>query len=182
MVRNPATARWLYGAAYASVMGVIILIRLIPVEFGPHGYPGPDFLICITFAWLLRRPHNLPTPLIALAFLVADMLFMRPPGLWTALVVLAAEFLRAREASSRELPFLAEWAMVSAVLMALSLANHVILLIFSVNQVALSPMLLQVAATALVYPVIVILSRLVFGVDKLIPGETDRTARTGRPR
>jgi rod shape-determining protein MreD len=171
--------RWVYGLAYFGVTSVIILLQIMPVEIGPNGYPGPDLLLCVTFAWVLRRPQYVPTPLIALVFLVTDLLFLRPPGLWTALVVLGVEFLRAREATSRELPFLAEWVMVTAVMVAMTLANWLVLAVFMVAQAGFGLAVLQLAATILTYPLIVLLSVLVFGVNKMSPGETDAT---GRPR
>ena len=51
-------------------------------------------------------------------FLLDDLLSYRPPGLWTALVLIATEVLRARESGTRDLPFWGEWAMVGAVMLA----------------------------------------------------------------
>jgi hypothetical protein len=45
--------------------------------------------------------------------LVEDLVLLRPPGLWTALVVLATEFMRSRAALTRELNFVVEWLLVS---------------------------------------------------------------------
>ena len=171
--------RWIYGLAYFGVTSVITLFQIMPIEIGPNGYPGPDLLLCITFAWILRRPQYVPTPLIALVFLITDLLFMRPPGLWTALVVLGVEFLRAREATSRELPFLAEWGMVTAVMVAMTLGNWLVLAVFMVGQAGFGLAVLQLVASILTYPLIVMLSFLVFGVNKMSPGEIDEM---GRPR
>jgi rod shape-determining protein MreD len=177
--RDLTANRWVYGLAYFGVMSVIILFHILPIEIGPNGYPGPDLLLCITFAWVLRRPQYVPTPLIALVFLAADMLFLRPPGLWTALVVLGVEFLRAREATSRELPFLVEWGVVSVVLIAITVANRLVLSVFMVAQAGFGLTLLQLVATILAYPLIVLASRMVFNVRKMTPGEIDAA---GRPR
>ena len=176
---NLTANRWVYGTAYFGVISVLALFSILPTHIGPDGYPGPDLLIGVTFAWVLRRPQYVPTLLVAFVFLLADMLFMRPPGLWTALVVLAVEFLRAREAGSREQPFLVEWAIVAGVLLAITLANRLVLAVFLVNQAGLGLTLLQFFVTVLSYPVIALLSRLLFGVARMTPGETD--AR-GRPR
>ena len=43
---------------------------------------GPDLLIAFAFAWSLRRPEYVPSLLLALLFLLADLLLQRPPGLW----------------------------------------------------------------------------------------------------
>ena len=52
---------------------------------------------------------------------------MRPPGLWAAIVVLGVEFLRNREADSRDLPFLVEWGTVALLMLAMTLANGFVL-------------------------------------------------------
>lgn len=169
--------RWIFCIAYFALMFAIILWHILPIQFGPTGYPGPDILLCITMAWVLRRPQYLPALLIAAVFLITDLLFLRPPGLWTALVVLGVEFLRARAATSRDLPFLVEWAMVSAVLVAMHVANRVILSVLLVQQSGFGLVVLQLMATILAYPLIVLLSRLVFGIDNMTPAEVDAMER-----
>ncbi len=173
MAESLTANRWVYGAAYFGIMSVLMLWHILPIQVGPRGYPGPDLLICITFAWVLRRPQYVPTLLIAGVFLIADMLFMRPPGLWTALVVLGVEFLRAREAASRELPFPVEWAMVAMVLVLMTMANRVALSAAMVDQAGFGLTVLQFIATALAYPLVVLLSRVLFDIRKMTPGKTD---------
>ncbi|MEL7116204.1 MAG: rod shape-determining protein MreD, partial [Pseudomonadota bacterium] len=107
---SPTRERWRFGATYAALVFGLMLIHLVPLSVGPGRIPGPDLLICITLAWVLRRPHYVPVLLVAALFLMADILFMRPLGLYAALVVLAVEFLRARAGQTREQTFPAEWA------------------------------------------------------------------------
>ena len=52
-------------------------------------------------------------------------------------------------------------------------------MLFMVEQAAFGLAALQLAATILAYPLIVLISRLVMGVDKMAPGELDAQ---GRPR
>lgn len=177
MAERITSNRWIYGAAYFGVMAVLTLWNILPIQVGPRGYPGPDLLICITFAWVLRRPQYVPTLLIAAVFLITDMLFLRPPGLWTALVVLGVEFLRSREATTRDMPFPVEWFMVSMVLLAMQIANWLILSAVQVNQVAFGMGALRYVATVLAYPLIVMLSRLMFDIRRMTPGEVDTLGR-----
>ena len=179
MADSLSANRWVYGPAYFGLMSLLMLWHILPIQVGPRGYPGPDMMICITFAWVLRRPQYLPTLLIAGVFLITDMLFMRPPGLWTAMVVLGIEFLRARETTSRELPFPAEWAMVAAVLVMMTVANRLVLSAAMVQQAGFGLTVLQLIATVLAYPIIVLLSRLLFDIRKMTPGEINTM---GRPR
>ena len=98
---------------------------------------------------------------------------MRPPGLWALIVLIGTEFLRSREALTRDLPFGLEWAMVGAVIAAMALANWLVLALFMVPQIALGPVLMQFLSTLVAYPVVVALSHVFFGLRKVAPGEVD---------
>ncbi len=177
MVRGGTAERWVWGAAYFGLSAVLLLLHILPMDIGPKGYPGPDLLLCITFVWVLRRPHYLPPLLIAAAFLLTDILYMRPPGLWTALVVIATEMLRSREATLRELPIGAEMGTVAAILVAMQAVEWLVLLIFGVPQARFGMMLLQLIATLLAYPVVAAVARVVFRVHRLNPAEFGATRR-----
>lgn len=175
--RSIATRRWIFCAGYAALLLALMLIHLVPLSVGPGRIPGPDLMLAITLAWMLRRPAFLPTPLIAVMFLLGDIFFMRPLGLHAALAVLASEFLRAREASTREQTFVAEWIMVSGLLIAIFLTERIVLSLFLVEQVALGLTLFQAIATLLVYPLIVFASRLLFGISKMSASEAEAGGR-----
>ena len=81
---------------------------------------------------------------MAVGFLILDLLLMRPPGLWTALAVLAGEFLRGRQAQLRAASFPTEWALIAGIIVAMTLANVVILAIFGVAQPSLGLTLLRI--------------------------------------
>jgi len=162
---------------YFALCSVIILFYVLPINLGPGGYPGPDLLLCVTFAWVLRRPHFLPATLVAAVFLLTDILFMRPPGLWAALVILAVEYLRSRERSLRELPLAVELGTVSAVLILIHLANYLVLLIFAVPPGQFGLVILQIIASLIAYPMIVILSRVVLKIDKMSPADINAARR-----
>ncbi|WP_172292316.1 rod shape-determining protein MreD [Pseudoruegeria sp. HB172150] len=178
MDRGRLTAnQWLYGIAYLSLSLAIILMHILPTDLGPRGYPGPDLLLCITCAWVLRRPHYVPTLLIAAVFLLTDILYMRPPGLWTGLVVLSVEYLRAREGALREQPLMVEIGVVAAVMAFINLSNFLVLLILGVPQAQFGLMLLQLIATVITYPIIVIVARVLFRVQKMSSAEFDAVRR-----
>ena len=172
-----ATQRWLFGTTFAVLFIVLMLIHLVPLSIAAGRVPGPDLLVALTMAWVLRRPDFVPTPVVAVLFLMADMLFMRPIGLWTALIVLAVEFLRVREHSTREQTFLAEWAMVSGVLLTITLVDRIVLTVLFVEQVSFGLVLFQFLATALSYPLVVLGSRWVFGINKLTSSQADARGR-----
>ena len=173
-----ANRRFIFTLAYGLLSAALMLIHLLPLSFGPR-WPGPDLLAAITFAWVLRRPMYVPITLVAAIFLMADVLFMRPLGLWTALMVLSVEFLRLREPSMREKPFPVEWISVATALLLAVASYHLILTIALVNPPPLAMSFVQYLLTVLCYPVVILVSRYVFGVTKMTPNDTDAM---GRPR
>lgn len=164
-------ARWSYRALFVALAGLVAFVQLLPLNPGPGQIPGPDVLVLLTFAWVLRRPEYLPVWLIAPVFLMADFLFMRPPGLWSGLVVIASEMLRNRVGAVREYPFVGEWLLVAAVILGMTLADRLVLTILAVDQPALGLSLIRLIATALCYPLAVALAARPFGIRRPLLGD-----------
>ena len=139
--------------------------------------PGPDFLLCIIFAWTMRRPDYLPALLIAAVVLLEDMLLDRPPGLWTALVLLASEFVRGRVALTRELNFGVEWLLVSGLMVAMLLVYRMVFAMAMMPQTGFGFAMIQVVWSVMCYPVVVFLSRYVLDLHKPAMGEVDAYGR-----
>jgi len=165
---------WGYRVLFLCLGAAIVFVRLLPLHPGPGAIPGPDILMLLALAWVVLRPELLPVWLLAAVFLMADVLFMRPLGLWAALVLLGTEFLRSRAYALRDASFFVEWLVVSLVILAMTVANGLILGIFAVDQPTLGLTLIRMLATILAYPLVVILGGRAFGLKKLAPGETDR--------
>ncbi len=174
MVDPITSRRWLYRALFLLIGAVVMFFEVLPLDLAAGRWPGPDLAVAFAFAWVLRRPDFVPVFLIAVVFLTMDLLFMRPPGLWSGMVVLGSEFLRSREPHSRDLPFLVEWVLISGVLIAMTLAARLIQMIFVVNQPSFGLIMLQLTATIASYPFVVGVSRMVFGIRKIAPGEVDQ--------
>ena len=168
---------WFYSAIFVALALVLLFLRILPLGGAAGAWPGPDLLLCLMLAWVVQRPDHLPVLLIALVVLAEDLILMRPPGLWTALVVLGTEFLRSRSALTRELSFPAEWFMISAVIVAMTLANRMILAVAFLGQPGLGYVLTQTAGTILMYPVVVVLLRVAFNLRKPSTGEVDAMGR-----
>src|SRR5690606_34096528 len=98
--------------------------------------------------------------------LIEDLLLLRPPGLWTALMVLAAEFLRGRHALTREMNFAVEWLLASALMIAMLLAQRLALTLTLVDVPPFGFAVVQVLWSILAYPLVVGLSRLAFDLRK----------------
>lgn len=168
------TRRWRYRVLFFVACGVIMFFQLLPIDIGPGGLPGPDWMLLLGCAFVTRRPDYVPVWLAAVVYLLADVMFLRPLGLWAAITVLGLEFLRARQAVSRELPFMVEWVMLGGVIVAMTLANALILAVFVVSQPPLGLSLIQMIATILAYPLVVLFSSKVLGLRKMAPGEVDQ--------
>jgi rod shape-determining protein MreD len=134
---------------------------------------GPDLLIAFGFAWSLRRPEYVPTLLLAVLFLMADLMLQRPPGLWALLALLACENLKGRSRILRDSTFGAEWVAVAILLTGILLANRFVLFIMMVPTPQLRLSLLELGITVLIYPVVVFVTRSVMGVRRAAPGELD---------
>jgi rod shape-determining protein MreD len=169
-----ATARRLLGCTiFLTLALAVAFIRLLPLGQGVGGVPGPDLLVALAFAWVLRRPGYVPVTVVAAVMLVADFLFMRPPGLWAAITVVGVEFLRNREPAFRDLPFLAEWGMVASLLLGMTLANALVQLVLMVDQPSLGLTLLQLIATIMAYPLVVAVTVFALGLRRAAPGAVD---------
>ena len=140
---------------------------------------GPDLLIAFAFAWSLRRPEYVPSLLLALVFLLADLLLQRPPGLWAMLALLACENLKGRSRSLRDATFGAEWIAVAVMLAGILIINRIVLSLVLVPAPQLKLSLLELGVTILIYPVVVLITRTVMGVRRAAPGELDTLGGRG---
>ncbi len=192
MVERRQTKRVMYVALYLGLAAAVTFYRLLPLGGYDAGtgfdlevatdlavglrwkdIPAPDLLLCLTLAWVVRRPDLLPAPVIVLYFLIEDILLLRPPGLWALIVLLASESLRARSERLRDNPFWMEYLQVAGLMLVMFLANRTVLAIVMAPQTPLDLSLLQFLATVAAYPVVVALSHYAFGLRKPATGELD---------
>ncbi len=191
MVERRQTQRLLYILLFLGLALVVTFFRLLPlggygVPLGPvladedavHGWslrhlPMPDIMLCLTLAWVVRRPAMLPAWLVVMYFFIEDILLLRPPGLWALIVLLATEFLRKRTETLRQHGFLLEYLTIFAVMLAMFVANRAVLAIVMGPQAPLGLSLAQFLGTVLAYPAVVALSHFVFGLRKPATGEVD---------
>lgn len=164
---------WLMRALYAALSVGIVFVNLLPISTVPPSWVGPDLYMALTFAFAARRPDYVPILLVAALALGMDLLFQRPPGLWAAITVLGVETLRNRAPALRDLTFLSEWAAVSSTLLVMTLTYRIILAVFMVDQAPLGLSLMQLAATLLVYPLVVLVAHAILGVRKRAPGDLE---------
>jgi rod shape-determining protein MreD len=174
MAERNQTRLWSMRAVFAAICLGAIFWRILPLDLVPRGWAGPDLIVALTFAWVLRRPEFAPALLIAALMLLSDLLFQRPVGLWAALVVVGAETLRARGPGLRDMSFAPEWLAVASVLVAITLGYRLVLSILLVPQAPLGLSLMETIMTLLAYPLVVLASALLLGVRKTRPGDDER--------
>lgn len=170
-------AHWMFRALFLALALLLLFLRLLPLDQRPGALPGPDILLCLMLAWVVRRPEFLPMPMVLIVMLAEDLLLMRPPGLWTAIVVLGTEFLRSRIVLTRELSFLVEWMLVAGVMLTMMLSYRLALAIAFVPQPAFGFVIVQFLWSIAVYPLVVVLSRLALDLRKPAMGEIDDFGR-----
>ncbi len=168
---------WGYRLVFLGLAAALLFVRLLPLGNAAGSLPGPDVMLCLTLAWMMRRPDFLPVWLIVAVTLMDDLVLMRPPGLWTAIVVLATEFLRSRTALTRELNFMAEWLFASGLMIGMLLAYRLVFMLALLPQPPFGFAVVQVIWSILVYPLVVGLSRLAFDLRKPATGEIDDYGR-----
>jgi rod shape-determining protein MreD len=168
---------WFYRTIYVGVAGVLLFWRLLPTGGMADTWPGPDLLLCLTLVWVIRRPDHLPAGFLAVVFLAEDLILYRPPGLWTAIVLVATEFLRSRSALTRELNFVFEWFLVALVMVAMAMAYRMAFAVALLPQPALGFALIQVVWSVLFYPLVVAATAVTLDLKKPAMGEVDSYGR-----
>lgn len=171
--------RWAMRTVYLGLGLGLIFVHLMPLQTVPRGWAGPDVMVALTLAWVLRRPDHVPPLLVAAVFFLGDLLFQRPPGLWAAIMVMAAQALRHRAPGLREQSFAAEVLAVAGVLVTATLAYRIVLALFVVDRAPLGLSLMQMLATLAVYPLVVAGLHLILGVRRAGRSDPDRAG--GRP-
>lgn len=173
MIDRITLSRWVYRAVLVLVAAFVLFTRILPLDLGAGRFPGPDLLLVLVMAWVVRRPDYAPVFLIAVLFFFADMLLLHAPGVWALMVVLGTEFLRRREPGLREQPFLVEYGIVAGTLVAMLLGQRLLMGLFLVDQVSLGRATLFLVATIAAYPFAALVTVYVFGIRKLQPGEDE---------
>ena len=122
MIETPTSRVWLGIAGFLIVGFVVLIARILPIGTEPTIVPYPDIMLAVTLAWVTRRPDLAPFFAIALLFFLADLILQRPPGLYTAVVLVFTDILRRRTEGMRNLPFILEWMAIAAILAGIAVA------------------------------------------------------------
>lgn len=167
------TRLWLMRGGFLLIVLVILFFQLLPLDTSPRRWAGPDLILCFALAWSLRRPEYVPPVLLAGAFLLADMLLQRPPGLWALLALLGCERIKIRGRGLRDSTFPAEWLTAATIILVIVVANRLILALMFVDIPGITLSLFELGMTVIFYPFAVFVTHALMGVRKAAPGELD---------
>ncbi len=177
MAESPVAQRW-FGRFWFVVLALgLMFLQLLPLQTIPRSWAPPDMMLAITLAWVARRPDLVPVLSSFSVVPLADLLFLRPPGLLALGILVATEFLRSRSETLRSGSFAFEWITVALIVVAITLANRAILAVTATDQTPLALGMFQMMMTVLAYPVAVLFSFLAFGIRRPALGEVDAFGR-----
>ncbi len=177
MAEMSPTSLWTNRAIFGLFAFFLIIIQLVPLDTRPPTWAPPDILLAMTLVWVARRPEYLPVYIVAAIFLMTDLLFQRPPGLWAALVVILTEAIRKRSHEFRSLPLVAEWGSVALGIVLITVANRLIMAVTMTPQAPLGLTLIQMVSTIVIYPIAVFIAHALFRVSRHTPGDIGTRAR-----
>ncbi|WP_415404514.1 rod shape-determining protein MreD [Tateyamaria sp. SN3-11] len=162
----PSSRLWTMRLAFAALVLAILFFHLLPLQTATGGLIWPDLLLTFALAWSVRRPEYVPAALLAGAFLMADLLLQRPPGLWAVLALIACEQVKAQSRTLRDATLVTEMISVAAWIVGIGVAYRVILAVLLIDGPALGPTLIQIIVTVLAYPLVVAMTHAFMGVRK----------------
>ena len=178
MATQSGATLWFSQALFASLGLFAVLAAMLPLGLSANAIPMPDLVFILAVAWVIRRPVAAPLGLVAAIAIIADILLMRPIGLWALVMIFSVEAVRARRWTIREHMFLVEWA-IFATLFAVSLvATSIILGLAFAPRPGAYIMFTYFLSTVIAYPIVVGLLQWVLGVKR--PKVAHRTIGPGQ--
>jgi rod shape-determining protein MreD len=173
MAETVEERRGLYWFIYFGIAMALFFLNFLPQQMLPTRLAPPDILLALTLAWTIRRPEFVPLALVAVLFLMADLLYHRPPGVFAAATIIGLEFLRSRAQDMRRAAFAIEWIVVGVTIIGVFALTRIITGLALVAQPPLGLSLVQMALTIAIYPVVVVISHYVFGVRSTLQGSVE---------
>lgn len=173
MVDPITSRRFGYRGLFLVLCAVIIFFKMLPLSTIPGRIPGPDLLFCLTAVWIMRRPRWAPVILIVFVHLVADILFMRPIGLWAAISLLGYEYLRSKAEGDTELSPPIEVGLAAGTFAGIAALNALVHAVLGMPQPSFGVMGLHVIMTVLAYPFVIAASVYILGVRRARPTDPD---------
>ncbi|MEO0341957.1 MAG: hypothetical protein AAF198_00825 [Pseudomonadota bacterium] len=170
MAANERRAKLIPNYVYFACFAILILvISIAPVQ--PNLWDTfPQTLFAICFATLIRAPWVVPYWIIAIIFLLRDILYFQPIGLETFFVLLLLNTVKnARRGLSET--FFREWSSFALAVTMLYLCKVLALLLLITPEFELLVVTRSILASIVIYPIITGTLALVFGLVRQLPIE-----------
>lgn len=178
MIDPARTRRLLFQTLFFGVCMLVIFVKMLPLSTIPAAIPAPDLIFAFTACFVIRRPRYTPVLLIVLVHMLADILFLRPMGLWPALTLLGYEYLRQKNSMGAELQLSVELVLVPLVFGVIMGMNALVYLALGLAHPTLGQSLLYILMTAIAYPFVIAASEFILGVRRARPGEIEPDGTT----
>lgn len=148
---NPfAKALWQCVPTVIALVGV--LISLIPLGLVSHWLVFPVLALTAVYFWAINQPTLLPPVLVFVIGLAQDLLSGGPIGLWAFVYLVAYAAILSQRNLLFALPFVMLWGGFLIVAMGAGVLVWMVGSFYYSQVLSFSPIALQVAATALIYP------------------------------
>jgi rod shape-determining protein MreD len=164
---------WMYRASFVAVGMLLILWSIIPFDLSAGAMPVPDLFYCITMVYVVRRPEYVPIWAVFFVFFMRDVLTQAPLGLFTLLMVMGTEVVRANIQAFREYIFGLEWLWMATIFVAITLIQQVLLALTLSDTPRFLEQVLLILFTVMTYPVTVGAIKYGLGITRPRPGELD---------
>ena len=166
MAEERSNSWWLIPTGYALFGFLLIFIALVPQSLIPNRFSGPNLILALSFAMVIRRSRILPVWLVALVALIGDFMLSRPLGLNTFLTVIAVEIIRANRLSFLDMFFMMEWLFIGLMIIIMALAQQFMLGFVLLPGFPWVTVLWQVSLTILCYPLMVLMAQILFRLNR----------------
>ena len=156
---------WIYTTKYIFLGFFILSVQILPLPIIQQEILWPDLLFLSTSGWLIRRPNYLPIFIIFLVHIVADIILLRPIGLWSGLSLIIFVFIKWRISRTKAIfKFGQELVFVISLFTLLIITNMFFQSIFRIVNPPLIMILLQLTFAIIIYPLVIFSLHYVLGV------------------
>ncbi|MCY4326047.1 MAG: hypothetical protein OXC53_00445 [Rhodobacteraceae bacterium] len=166
------TTIWKFRLLFGLGLYLLICGNTAPVFPLIAPIPRPDFIYCFMICWLVRQPASVSIVAVVTASLTTELLLLKTPGLWSALLLALCQYYFDNHERIRAWPFWLEWAFVVFTFALAQAICHLLLEITFLPAATVPSIFLHIGVTAIAYPPVVLMSNWVFRVTKPRSWET----------
>ncbi len=155
MVDRPDTVSRMAKALAPFAMGLFgVFIVAMPVRFFDDLIPMPIIPLAVIFFWTLHDPGRLPSSSVFLIGLFQDCVTGTPIGLWSTVYLLVQFVVLSQRSYFLGRDFQVVWMGFGLAASGAAIVIWVIMSLMSGVQLPVVPLVFQLAATILFYPVL----------------------------